>query len=318
MSKIAILDGYALNPGDLNWEGFQALGSCEIHDRTPPEKVLERAAGAEALLVNKVVLDRKSLESLPSLRYVGVLATGYNVVDVAAAKERGVVVTNIPTYGTRSVAQMAFALLLELTQRAGHHSETVRQGRWGSAKDFCYWDYPLVELDGLAMGLVGFGRIGQAVAEIAKAFGMKVLAYDSFFKGAAPSGVELCSLGKLLKESDVVSLHCPLTAENKGMVDAKALSLMKRSAFLINTSRGPLVDEQALADALNSGRIAGAGLDVLSSEPPKPDNPLLSAKNCIVTPHIAWATKSARGRLMDIAVGNLKAFLAGKPVNVVS
>lgn len=316
--RIVVLDGYTLNPGDLSWGALESLGSCTIHDRTPPERVVERAREAEILFTNKVVLGRAELEQLPRLRYIGVLATGYNVVDVAAAAERNIMVTNIPSYGTRSVAQMTFALLLELAQHVGHHAQTVRDGRWTQSKDFCYWDYPLVELEGLTFGLVGFGRIGRAVAEVALAFGMKVLAHDAVAPAASVSGVTMVDLESLFSQSDVVSLHCPLTADNKGLVNSARLSLMKRSAFLINTSRGPLVNEVDLAAALNAGRIAGAGLDVLAVEPPRPDNPLLAAKNCLITPHIAWATAAARRRLMDIAAGNLRAFLAGAPVNRVN
>ncbi|OIO36632.1 MAG: glycerate dehydrogenase [Candidatus Omnitrophica bacterium CG1_02_46_14] len=315
--KIVVLDGFTLNPGDLSWDGLKALGKCEIYDRTAPEMTIERAKDAELILTNKTVLDREVIASLPKLKYIGVLATGYNVVDTPAAKEQGIVVTNIPTYGTRSVAQMAFALILELTQHAGHHSDTVHNGTWNRSKDFCYWDFPLVELEGLTIGFVGFGRIGQATAEVAKGFGMKILAYDNFIKEPPVTGAVMTDLESLFQKSDIVSLHCPLTDENKGFINKTRLETMKKTAFLINTSRGPLIDEQALADALNSGRIAGAGLDVLSSEPPKPDNPLLKAKNCIITPHIAWATRAARERLMKIAIDNMKAFIDGKPANVV-
>ena len=316
--SIVVLDGYTLNPGDLSWSALETLGTCTVHDRTPPESVVERAREAEILFTNKVVLGRAELAQLPRLRYIGVLATGYNVVDVAAARERGIVVTNIPTYGTRSVAQMTFALLLELTQHVGHHAQTVRDGRWTQSKDFCYWDPPLVELAGLTLGLVGFGRIGRAVAEVALAFGMKVRAHDAFAPAGPVTGVTMVDMETLFRQSDVVSLHCPLTADNKGLVNSARLNLMKSSAFLINTSRGPLVNEADLAAALNACRIAGAGLDVLAVEPPRPDNPLLTAKNCLITPHIAWATAAARRRLMDIAVGNLRAFLAGAPVNQVN
>ncbi len=315
--RIVVLDGYTLNPGDLSWAGLKAVGECEIHDRTPPEKTVERSKDAEILLTNKTVLDRKIIFSLPKLKYIGVLATGYNVVDIAAAKEKGITVTNIPTYGTRSVAQMAFALILELAQHAGHHSDTVHEGRWSNSKDFCYWDYPLVELEGLTIGFVGFGRIGQSTAEVAKGFGMKILAYDNYVKESPIAEVKMTDLDTLFRESDIVSLHCPLTDENKGFINKARIGMMKKNAFLINTSRGPLINEQDLADSLNSGRIAGAGMDVLSVEPPKSDNPLLKAKNSIITPHIAWATKSARERLMKIAVDNVKAFIDGKATNVV-
>lgn len=315
--RIVVLDGYTLNPGDLSWAELEALGPCTIHDRTAPQLTIERARDAEILFTNKVLLGRGEFEQLPLLKYIGVLATGVNVVDVPAARERGIVVANVPAYSTASVAQLTFALLLELTQRVGHHAQTVRQGRWAQSIDFCYWDFPLVELQGLVMGLVGFGRIAQAVAAVAQAFGMEVLASTRRTVTSPMANVTLVDLETLFKSSDVVSLHCPLTAENKGMVNAARLALMKPGAFLINTARGPLVNEADLAGALNSGRLAGAGLDVLSTEPPREDNPLLTARNCFITPHIAWATIAARGRLLAVAVQNLRAFLAGKPQNVV-
>lgn len=316
--NIVVLDGFTLNPGDLSWDKLQALGKCEVYDRTPPDQTLARAADAEVVLTNKTVLGREEIARLPKLKYIGVLATGYNVVDIAAARERNIPVANIPTYGTRSVAQMTFALLLELTQHVAHHAQTVRDGRWSKNPDWCYWDYPLIELDGLTMGLAGFGRIGRAVSEVALALGMKVLAADCIVPKELPAGVDFVDMETVFAKSDVVSLHCPLTPETKHLVNAQRLARMKRSAFLINTSRGPLVDEAALADALNAGRIAGAGLDVLAVEPPSPDNPLLKAKNCLMTPHISWATHSARARLMDMAVSNVQDFLAGKPQNVVN
>ncbi len=315
--KLVILDGYTLNPVDLNWDVLRALGKCEIHDRTAPGDVPARSREAEFLFTNKVVLSRELIFAAKKLRYIGVLATGTNVVDLAAARERGIPVTNIPGYGTRSVAQTTFALLLELTQHAGHHARTVREGRWSKSADWCYWDHPLIELDGLTMGIVGFGRIGRAVAELAVAFGMKVFAYSPSAKAAAP-GVNFVKLETIFRQSDVVSLHCPLTPENKGLINAERLGWMKPTAFLLNTSRGLLVDEGALAAALNSGRLAGAGLDVLSSEPPPENNPLLTAKNCLITPHLAWATRAARARLMEIAVENVRAFLRGQPQNVVN
>jgi glycerate dehydrogenase len=316
--KLVVLDGHTLNPGDLSWDALQALAPVEIFPRTAPRDVAARAGDAELVLTNKVVLDRAAIAALPKLRYIGVLATGYNVVDVAAARERGIVVTNVPEYSTRSVAQMVFALLLELCHHAGAHSGAVRAGRWTSSPDFAFWDFPLVELDGRTLGIVGLGRIGKAVAALGQAFGMKVLAYQHRPKDV-PAGVAVTSsLDALFRESDVVTLHCPLTAETKGLVNAARLALMKRTAFLINTGRGPLVEEQDLADALNAGRIAGAGLDVLSQEPPPASNPLLQAKNCLVTPHIAWATHAARSRLMTTVVENVRAFLAGAPRNVVS
>ena len=316
--KIVVLDGFTLNPGDLDWAGLRALGDCEIHDRTAPDEIVPRAADAEIILTNKTVLNRATLAALPKLKYIGVLATGINVVDAVAARERGIPVTNVPDYGTRSVAQLTFALLLELAHHAGHHAQTVREGRWSRCADFCYWDFPLLELDGLTMGLVGFGRIGRAVSQLAAAFGMKVLVHSRCAPENLPPGVRFVGLEELFRSSDVVSLHCPLTPETKQLVNVERLAWMKPTAFLINTSRGPLVDEAALADALNAGKISGAALDVLSVEPPPASNPLLTAKNCLITPHLAWATRAARARLMRIAVANVAAFLAGTPENVVN
>jgi len=315
---IVVLDGYTLNPGDLSWQALAALGTCAVHDRTPPDQVVSRAADADIVLTNKVVLSRQIIAQLPRLKYIGVLATGYNIVDVEAARERNIPVTNVPTYSTLSVAQMVLAHLLNLALHVGHHGHTVTQGRWSASRDFCYWDYPLVELAGLTMGIVGFGRIGRATSALARAFGMRVLVYDVVAPSAAAEGVEFVELDRLFRTSDVVSLHCPLTSETEHLVNAERLALMKPSAVLINTSRGPLVDERALAAALDAGRIAGAGLDVLSSEPPEPDNPLLRARNCYITPHIAWATKAARERLLAAVVENVAAFLAGRPQNVVN
>jgi glycerate dehydrogenase len=316
--KIVVLDGFTLNPGDLSWDDLKALGSCEIHDRTPSEQTVARAKGAEILLTNKTVLDRASIRSLPEARYIGVLATGYNVVDIAAARERRVVVTNVPDYGTPSVVQLTFALLLELTHQVGLHATGVRQGRWCRNPDFCYWETPLLELAGLTLGLAGYGRIGQAVARVALAFGMKVLVFTPHPPSPVPPGVGFVSLGELLASSDVVSLHCPLTPQTRHLINAARLAQMKPSAILINTGRGLLVDESALASALNSGRLAGAAVDVLSTEPPSPENPLLTARNCIITPHLGWATRAARDRLMRIAVDNLRAFLDGLPQNTVT
>lgn len=315
--RIVVLDGHTLNPGDLSWDALQALGGCSFHDRTPPGDVLARASGAAVVLTNKTPLDAATLAALPDLRYIGVLATGFNVVDVAAARARGIVVTNVPAYGTRSVAQHVFALLLELTQRVGHHAATVRDGRWSASPDWCYWDYPLVELEGLTMGIVGYGRIGAATARLAEAFGMRVIANDRSSSTAGGPAVSRVGLDTLFAEADVVSLHCPLTEESRHLVDRRRLGLMKPTAYLINTSRGPLVNEADLAAALEEGRLAGAGLDVLAVEPPLPDNPLLHARNCVITPHIAWATQAARARLMGIAADNIRAFLSGRPTNVV-
>jgi glycerate dehydrogenase len=308
--RIVVLDGFTLNPGDLSWDALRALGDCVVHDRTAAPDVVARARGAAIVLTNKTVLDRAALAQLPDLRYVGVLATGYNVVDMAAAAQRGVTVTNVPAYGTRAVAQHTFALLLELAQRVGEQAAAVREGRWCACPDFSFCDHPLVELDGLTMGIVGYGNIGRSVAEIARAFGMRVLVNSRRVAGSV-------DLDVLFGESDVLSLHCPLTPETRGLVNAARLARMKPTAFLLNTGRGPLVDEGDLADALNAGRLAGAGLDVLSVEPPPPTNPLLNARNCLITPHVGWAARAARERLMHEAVANVRAFLSGTPRNVV-
>ena len=315
--NIVVLDGFTLNPGDLSWEGLRALGDCEIFDRTPPDQLLARSANADILLTNKTPVTRDHLASLPKLKYIGVLATGTNVVDLAAARERNIPVTNVPAYGTRSVAQATMALLLELTNRTGPHAQSVREGRWTRSADWCYWDFPLIELDGLTMGIIGFGRIGRAVADCAHAFGMNVLIHGGTAK-EVPTFVRRVELEAVFRDSDVLSLHCPLTAQTRNLVNAERLRLMKPTAILLNTSRGALVDEAALAAALNAGRLAGAGLDVLSVEPPAADNPLLSARNCVITPHNAWGTRAARARLLRIAVENVCAFLAGAPVNVVN
>ena len=316
--NIVVLDGYTLNPGDLSWAELKSLGDCAIHERTPSGEVLPRAANAEILLTNKTAITREHLSALPRLQYIGVLATGTNVVDLAAARERGIPVTNVPAYATASVAQLTFALLLELTLHAGHHSLSVHRGRWSRSPDFCYWERPLVEIAGLTLGLVGFGNIGRAVARIALACGMNVRVNVRRPPAEPPAGVRFADLETVFRQSDAVSLHCPLTSETRHLVNAERLGWMKRSAFLINTGRGPLVDEAALAEALNSGRLAGAGLDVLSVEPPPADNPLLHAKNCIITPHFGWATFAARRRLMQVAVDNVRAFLQGQAQNVVN
>jgi glycerate dehydrogenase len=317
MVRIVVLDGYTLNPGDLTWQGLEALGQVTVYDRTAAADVLTRAADAEILLTNKTVLGREAIEQLPKLRYIGVLATGCNVVDIAAAGGRGVVVTNVPDYGAASVAQMTIAHLLNLTQHVGHHAQTVAEGRWSRSADWCYWDFSLWELEGLVMGIVGLGRIGRTVARLTGAFGMRVVGYDPESNAGAAEGIERVELDEIFELADVVTLHCPLTSQTERLVDSRRLEMMKPTAFLINTSRGALVDETALAEALNAGRIAGAGLDVLGSEPPQPDNPLLRAKNCYITPHIAWATRAARQRLLQTAIENIRAFLTARPINVV-
>jgi glycerate dehydrogenase len=316
--KIVVLDGYTLNPGDLSWGGLEALGEAEIYDYSAPDEIVPRAQGAQLIMPNKAVISKEVLDQLPDLKYIGVQATGYNIIDIEAAAERGIVVTNIPTYGTPSVAQMVFAHVLNLTQRVAHHDGTVKEGRWTANRDFCYWDFPLLELMDLTMGIVGYGRIGQRTGEIATAFGMKLLVHDEYIKPEDHPTAEFASVDEVFKRSDVISLHCPLTAETEKLANAQRLGLMKKTAFIVNTSRGPLVDNQALADALNAGTIAGAGLDVLTAEPPPMDNPLMKAKNCYITPHIAWATRSARSRLLATLVENAKAFIDGKPQNVVN
>ena len=315
---IVILDGYALNPGDLSYDRLQQFGVLKVYDRTAPEQVIERAKDADVLLTNKVVLGEKEINQLPKLRYIGVQATGYNVVDVEAARKHGITVTNIPAYSTASVAQMVMAHLLNITQSVEYYARENRAGRWAKNPDFCYWDNPLIELADKQMGIVGFGRTGSAVARLASAFGMKVAAYTSKPQEALPEGVEKLSLDELFATSDVVSLHCPLVPTTQHLVNAGRLALMKPTAILINTARGPIVDEQALADALNSGALHAAGIDVLCEEPPRTESPLLTARNCFVTPHIAWATLEARTRLLDICEANLRAFIEGHPQNVVS
>ncbi len=311
--KIVVLDGYTENPGDLSWSGLEKLGELMVYDYTPPELIGERMAEAEAVYTNKTPLSREAIQKAPKLRFIGVLATGYNVVDISAAKERGIPVCNIPTYGTTAVAQYVFALLLEVCHHVGHHNGEVQKGRWSDSRDFCFWDYPLMELSGKTMGIVGYGRIGKATADIARAFGMRVLAYDAFVKSP-----EIVPLAQLLEESDVISLHCPLFPETKGMINRETIAAMKDGVILINTSRGPLVNEPDLREALLSGKVAAAAVDVVSTEPIARDNPLLGLDHCIITPHIAWAPKESRQRLMDIAVDNLRAFLAGKQQNVVN
>ena len=316
--KIVVLDGYTLNPGDLSWDGLEALGDATIHEYSAPDEVVPRSQGADIIMPNKAGISREVIDQLPDLKYIGVQATGYNIIDLDAASERDIVVTNIPTYGTPSVGQMVFAHLLNLTQRVAHHADTVKEGRWTDCRDFCYWDFPLTELHGLTMGIIGYGRIGQRTGDIARAFGMTVLAHDEYIKPADFPDAEFVSVEEIFKRSDAISLHCPLTPETEKIATAERLALMKPTAYLINTRRGPLVDDQALADALNASTLAGAGLDVLTVEPPPMDNPLITAKNCFITPHIAWATRSARSRLLDTLVENAKAWIDGNPQNVVN
>jgi glycerate dehydrogenase len=317
--KIVVLDGHALNPGDLSWEPLRTIGELQVFDRTPADQVVAHAHDAEIVFTTRTRLPAQILRQLKKTRYIGVLFTGYDVVDVKAARELNIAVTNIPTYATSSTAEFTFALLLELCHHVGLHGEATRAGEWSRSRDFSFWKTPLVELAGKAMGIIGLGRIGQRVAEIALAFEMRVIAADEV-RSEVPDWPKFrwCEVDELLTQADVVSLHCPLLPQTQGIINSRSLALMKPSSFLINASRGPLVIEQDLADALNNGRVAGAAVDVLSSEPPSPDNPLLRARNCIVTPHIAWATKEARTRLLNIAIANVRAFLDGHPVNLVN
>ena len=315
--KIVVTDGATLNPGDLSWEKLEKLGNCKVYPRSRPDENIERCKDADIVVTNKVMFDKETIEALPSLKMISVTATGYNIIDVEAAKKHNVIVTNVPTYGTNSVAQMVFALLLEICHHVGHHSQTVHEGKWAKCDNFCYWDKPLLELADLTMGLIGLGRIGQATAKIAKAFGMNVIGYD-LAEPPKETGIEMVEMEKVFSGSDVVSLHCPLTDKSNQFVNKDLISRMKKTAFLINTSRGPLINEQDLADSLNNDQIAGAGLDVLSNEPPQENNPLLTAKNCYITPHIAWATKAARQRLMSTAIENISAFIECKPQNIVN
>jgi glycerate dehydrogenase len=311
--KIVILDGYTENPGDLSWDGFKEFGDLTVYDRTASEDIIARIGDAHVVYTNKTILSRETIKAAPNLKFIGVLATGYNVVDIEAAKQQGILVANIPSYGTTAVAQFVFALLLELCHHVGHHNQAVQKGRWSDSPDFCFWDYPLIELAGKTMGIIGYGRIGQATGKIAQAFGMKVLAYDSFVKKE-----EVVSLEELLEKSDVISLHCPLFPETQGMINQESIARMKDGVIIINTARGPLINEKDLRDALVSGKVYGAALDVVCEEPIRKDNPLLGLDNCIITPHIAWAPKESRQRLMDIAVDNLRAFVQGTPKNIVN
>ncbi len=320
--KIVVLDGYTLNPGDLDWKGLESLGECTVYDRTSltdTEEVIQRIGDAEVVYTNKTPLPEKVFEECKNLKFVGVLATGYNVVDITAARKRNIPVANIPTYGTAAVGQFAIALLLEICHHIGYHSKVVHEGKWAANPDWCFWDYPLIELDGKTMGIIGYGRIGQATGRIAQALGMKILAYDSYRNPALESDTcNYTDLDEVLSKSDVIALHCPLFPETEKMINRSTIAKMKDGVIILNNSRGQLINEQDLANALNSGKVAAAGLDVVSTEPIKSDNPLLTAKNCLITPHISWAPKESRKRLMDIAVSNLQEFLKGTPKNIVN
>lgn len=321
MKKIVILDGYTENPGDLNWDGLKEFGELAVYDRTPlrdEDEIVRRIGDAPYVYTNKTPLSRRVFEMCPGIRFVGVLATGYNVVDVAAAKEFGVVVSNVPTYGTDAVGQFAIAMLLEICHHVQSHSDAVHAGRWESCPDFCFWDFPLIELAGKTMGIIGFGRIGKVTGRIANALGMRVVAVDNDPDEAGRALAEYVTIDELLTRADVIALHCPLFPETQGIINKDAISKMKDGVILLNNSRGPLIVEQDLADALDSGKVYAAGLDVVSTEPIRADNPLLKAKNCLITPHISWASRESRKRLMDIAVGNLAAFVKGAPRNVVN
>ena len=320
--KIVILDGYTENPGDLSWEGLEKLGDMTVYDRTSltdVQEVIDRIGDAEIVFTNKTPMPREVFDTCTNIRYVGVLATGYNVVDVDAAKEKNIPVCNIPTYGTAAVGQFAIALLLEICHHVGHHDKAVHEGRWENNPDWCFWDYPLIELDGKVMGIIGYGRIGQATGRIAQALGMKVLAYDAYRNPALESETcQYADLDEVLAKSDVIALHCPLFSETEGMINRESIAKMKDGVIILNNSRGPLIVEKDLAEALNSGKVAAAGLDVVSTEPIRGDNPLLTAKNCILTPHISWAPRESRQRIMDCTVDNVRAYLQGAPINVVN
>jgi glycerate dehydrogenase len=317
--NIVVLDGYTLNPGDLSWDGLKELGNTVVYDRTPADRTVERICDAEIVITNKTIIDRKVLDSCPAIRYVGVLATGYNVVDVAAARDKGITVTNIPTYGTSAVGQFAIALLLEICHHVGLHSQSVLTGEWARSPDFCYWKRPLIELDGKTMGIIGFGHIGRKTGEIAQALGMRILAGDSRRRPELESDtVKYVEMDELLETSDVISLHCPLSEKTQGIINKESIARMKDGVIIINTSRGGLIVEEELAAALNSGKVSAAGLDVVSIEPVRGDNPLLFARNCIITPHIAWAPVETRRRLLNVAIENLRSFFAGSPVNLVN
>ena len=316
--KIVVLDGYTENPGDLSWEALAALGELTVYDRTPADEIVSRISDAEIVITNKTPITRATMDACPNMRYIAVLATGYNVIDVNAAKEKGIPVSNVPTYGTAAVGQFAIAMLLEICHHVAHHSQSVYAGKWNACPDWCYWDYPLIELDGKTMGIIGFGRIGQTTGRIAKAMGMHILAYDTFQSESGKAIGEYVDLDILLASSDVIALHCPLFPESEGIINKDTIAKMKDGVILLNNSRGPLIVEQDVADALNSGKIFAAGLDVVSTEPIRNDNPLLKAKNCLITPHISWAPKESRQRIMDCTVSNVAAFQSGTPVNVVN
>ena len=319
--KIVVLDGYTENPGDLSWDELGKLGELTVYDRTPVNdeaEIIRRIGDAEVVFTNKTPISKAVIDACPGMKFISMLATGYNVVDYVYAGEKGIPVTNVPSYGTASVAQFAIAMLLEICHHVAHHSDTVHQGKWSKSIDWCYWDYPLIELDGKTMGIIGFCRIGRQTGTIAKALGMKVLAYDNMETEAGKAIGEYVPLDTLLAESDVIALHCPLFPDTQGIVNRDTIAKMKDGVILLNNSRGPLVVEQDLADALNSGKVYAAGLDVVGTEPINPDNPLLTAKNCMITPHISWAPKESRQRIMDCAVENVKAYIAGVPVNVVN
>lgn len=318
MRKIVILDGYTENPGDLSWAPFEALGEVTVYDRTPADQIIPRIGDAEIVITNKTPLREATLDACPSIRYIGVLATGYDVVDVQAARARGIPVTNMPAYGTAAVGQHAIAMLLEICHHVAHHAQAVRDGRWASNPDWCFWDYPLIELDGKTLGVIGFGRIGRQTATVAKALGMRILAHDSFPCDEGRAICEYVSLDELYAQSDVIALHCPLFPETRGMICKESIAKMKDGVILLNNSRGPLINEQDLADALESGKVYAAGLDVVSVEPIRDDNPLLHAKNCLITPHISWAPKESRARIMDMAADNLSQWIAGTPIHVVN
>ena len=318
--RIVVLDGYTENPGDLSWAGLQELGELKVYDRTPHDEleIIKRIGDAEIVFTNKTPISRNVIDSCPSMKFISLLATGYNVVDYKYAREKNIPVTNVPTYGTASVSQFSIALLLEICHHIGHHDRTVHEGKWENCIDWCYWDYPLIELEGKTIGIIGFGRIGQAEGRIASALGMKVIAYDLYPNDLGRRIAEYVELDDLFAHSDVITLHCNLTPENTGFINKASIAKVKDGVILINNARGQLINEQEVADALNSGKIGAAGLDVVYTEPIRPDNPLLKAKNCIITPHISWAPKESRQRIMDCAVMNAKAYIEGKPVNVVN